>query len=139
MRIAWESCHFISATIDVSRPHEVVSNGLTFPIDKSKPPHSALGIRQRRGRGGRDTATGADRCSGGIDTDGMTFSRRLAGFVLAVAAFMVFEWIMLGFNLADGHPTAFYVVHGVLIGVNIVLALVLAAIGVRAWRSQSGR
>lgn len=46
---------------------------------------------------------------------------------------MIFEWINLGFNLADGHPTAFYVVHGVLIAVNIILALVLGTIGVRAW------
>ncbi|MEW9526966.1 SCO4848 family membrane protein [Microbispora sp. NPDC049125] len=59
-------------------------------------------------------------------------TRRVAGFLLALAAFMIFEWINLGFNLADGHPTVFYVVHGVLIAVNIVLALVLGAIGVRA-------
>ncbi|GAA0409220.1 hypothetical protein GCM10009530_72060 [Microbispora corallina] len=48
---------------------------------------------------------------------------------------MIFEWINLGFNLADGHPTAFYVVHGVLIAVNIILALVLAAVGVRGWKA----
>ncbi|GAA1291803.1 hypothetical protein Psi02_36470 [Planotetraspora silvatica] len=53
---------------------------------------------------------------------------------MALAAFMIFEWINLGFNLADGHPTAFYVVHGVLIAVNIILALVLGTIGVRAWK-----
>lgn len=62
-------------------------------------------------------------------------SRRIAGFILAVALFMVFEWIMLGFNLQPGHPTAFYVVHGILIGVNLLLAAGLAVIGVRAWRS----
>jgi hypothetical protein len=60
-------------------------------------------------------------------------TRRVSGFLLALAAFMIFEWINLGFNLADGHPTAFYVVHGVLIAVNIILALVLGTIGVRAW------
>ncbi|GAA4578768.1 hypothetical protein GCM10023194_02470 [Planotetraspora phitsanulokensis] len=53
---------------------------------------------------------------------------------MALAAFMIFEWINLGFNLADGHPTAFYVVHGVLIAVNIIFALVLGTIGVRAWK-----
>ncbi|WP_239115346.1 SCO4848 family membrane protein [Planotetraspora kaengkrachanensis] len=61
-------------------------------------------------------------------------TRRVSGFLLALAAFMIFEWINLGFNLADGHPTAFYVVHGVLIAVNIILALVLGTIGVRAWK-----
>lgn len=65
----------------------------------------------------------------------MKFSRRIAGFVLAVAAFMVFEWVMLGFNLQPGHPTAFYVVHGILIGVNLLIAVALAVVGVRAWRS----
>ncbi|MEV4468758.1 hypothetical protein [Nonomuraea sp. NPDC049504] len=47
---------------------------------------------------------------------------------------MIFEWVNLGFNLADGHPTAFYVVHGVLIAVNIVLGVVLGVIGWRALR-----
>lgn len=49
---------------------------------------------------------------------------------------MIFEWINLGFNLADDHPTAFYVVHGILIAVNILLAIVLGTIGVRAWKSN---
>ncbi|WP_245966763.1 SCO4848 family membrane protein [Sphaerisporangium album] len=62
-------------------------------------------------------------------------TRRVAAFLLALAAFMVFEWINLGFNLADGHPTAFYVVHGILIAVNLILALVVAALGWRAWRA----
>ncbi|MCG5220733.1 hypothetical protein MBA17_46620 [Streptosporangium sp. KLBMP 9127] len=66
----------------------------------------------------------------------MPMSRRIAAFLLALAAFMVFEWISLGFNLADGHPTAFYIVHGVLIAVNLVLAVVLGVIG---WRGLSRR
>ncbi|WP_433251920.1 SCO4848 family membrane protein [Streptosporangium sp. CA-135522] len=61
----------------------------------------------------------------------MQISRKIAGFLAAVAAFMIFEWINLGFNLADGHPTAFYVVHGILIAVNIVVAIVLGVIGLR--------
>ncbi|MEV4181504.1 hypothetical protein AB0J28_08665 [Streptosporangium canum] len=61
----------------------------------------------------------------------MQMSRKIAGFLVALAAFMIFEWISLGFNLADGHPTAFYVVHGILIAVNLVLAIVLGAIGLR--------
>jgi hypothetical protein len=66
--------------------------------------------------------------------DVVKMTRRVAGFLLALAAFMIFEWINLGFNLADGHPTAFYVVHGILIAVNLVLALVIGVIGWRAWR-----
>ncbi len=62
-------------------------------------------------------------------------TRRVAAFLIGLAAFMIFEWINLGFNLADGHDTAFYVVHGVLIAVNIVLAVVLGAVGLRAWRA----
>ncbi|MER5326114.1 hypothetical protein ABZV14_20525 [Streptosporangium canum] len=61
----------------------------------------------------------------------MQMSRKIAGFLVALAAFMIFEWISLGFNLADGHPTAFYVVHGILIAVNLVLAIVLGVIGLR--------
>jgi hypothetical protein len=61
----------------------------------------------------------------------MQISRKIAGFLIGLAAFMIFEWITLGFNLADGHPTAFYVVHGILIAVNLVLAVVLGAIGLR--------
>ncbi|MER7131534.1 SCO4848 family membrane protein [Streptosporangium saharense] len=61
----------------------------------------------------------------------MQMSRKIAGFLIVVAVFMIFEWINLGFNLADGHPTAFYVVHGVLVGVNILLGIVLGVIGLR--------
>ena len=51
---------------------------------------------------------------------------------------MIFEWLMLAKNLGSGpaRPTAFYVVHGILVGVNIVLAIVLGVIGWRAWSSS---
>ncbi|MET9063779.1 SCO4848 family membrane protein [Streptosporangium sandarakinum] len=68
----------------------------------------------------------------------MQMSRKIAGFLVGVAAFMIFEWINLGFNLADGHPTSFYVVHGVLVAVNILLALVIGTIGVRGLRGPRG-
>mgnify|MGYP001348597793 CR=1 FL=1 len=64
-------------------------------------------------------------------------SRKIAGFLLALAAFMVFEWINLGFNLADGHDTSFYVVHGILVAVNVVLGIVLGVIGWRGLRPKS--
>ncbi|MEU4572024.1 SCO4848 family membrane protein [Nonomuraea sp. ATR24] len=73
-------------------------------------------------------------------------SRKIAGFLVALAAFMVFEWINLGFNLQDGHDTGFYVVHGILIAVNIILAVVLGIIGLRGlgkvpswWRRAARR
>ncbi|MEU6996932.1 hypothetical protein [Nonomuraea sp. NPDC046570] len=62
-------------------------------------------------------------------------SRKIAGFLIILGAFMIFEWINLGFNLADGHQTSFYVVHGVLIVVNVILGAVLAVIG---WRGLKG-
>ncbi|MFF4619909.1 SCO4848 family membrane protein [Nonomuraea jabiensis] len=62
-------------------------------------------------------------------------SRKIAGFLIILGAFMIFEWVNLGFNLADGHPTSFYVVHGILIAVNIILAVVLGIIG---WRGLRG-
>ncbi|GAA4893277.1 SCO4848 family membrane protein [Stackebrandtia albiflava] len=69
----------------------------------------------------------------------MKLSKPAALFLAGLAVFMVFEWTMLAFNLAEGHPTAFYVVHGVLIGGNIVLAVVVAAIVWRAWAAERRR
>jgi hypothetical protein len=68
----------------------------------------------------------------------MNISRLASGFVLGLAAFMICEWLMLAKNLGSGpsRPTAFYVVHGILVGLNIVLAIVLGAIGWRAWSSS---
>jgi hypothetical protein len=68
----------------------------------------------------------------------MNTSRLASGFVLGLAAFMICEWLMLAKNLGSGpqRPTAFYVVHGILVGLNIVLAIVLGAIGWRAWSSS---
>ncbi|MEO3793910.1 hypothetical protein ABGB14_27170 [Nonomuraea sp. B10E15] len=65
----------------------------------------------------------------------MGMSRKIAGFLIILGGFMIFEWINLGFNLADGHPTSFYVVHGILVVVNVVLAVILAVIG---WRGLRG-
>ncbi|MEU4540682.1 hypothetical protein AB0G15_38210 [Streptosporangium sp. NPDC023825] len=69
----------------------------------------------------------------------MQITRKTAVFLIGLAAFMIFEWITLGFNLADGHPTAFYVVHGILIAVNLVLAAVLGVIGLRCLAKRGQR
>lgn len=66
-------------------------------------------------------------------------SRRSALFLLALAAFTAFEWLMLAKNLGSGprRATAFYVVHYVLAGVNVVFAGILAAIGWKIWKRPS--
>ncbi|WP_422674069.1 SCO4848 family membrane protein [Bailinhaonella thermotolerans] len=66
-------------------------------------------------------------------------TRGIAAFLLVVAAFMIFEWINLGFNLAPGHKRSFYVVHGILIGVNLLVALALGVVGLRGWRAAGRR
>lgn len=62
-------------------------------------------------------------------------TRRAAAFLIGLAAFMIIEWINLGFNLQDGHETSFYVVHGILIVVNVILGAILGVIGLGAWRA----
>lgn len=68
----------------------------------------------------------------------MKMSRISAGFVLGLATFMIFEWLMLAKNLGSGpsRPTAFYVVHGILVVVNVALAVILGVIGWRAWSAE---
>jgi len=66
-------------------------------------------------------------------------SRRSAVFLLALAAFTVFEWIMLAKNLGSGpqRATAFYVIHYILAAANVVFAVILARIGWGAWKKAS--
>ena len=54
---------------------------------------------------------------------------------------MIFEWLMLAKNLGSGPPrsTAFYVVHGILVVVNVILAIALGAIGWRSWAASRRR
>jgi hypothetical protein len=65
----------------------------------------------------------------------MRLSRFASWFLLVLAVFMVLEWLILATNLAPGHPRSFYVVHGVLIVVNVALAIAVGAIG---WRGLRG-
>lgn len=64
----------------------------------------------------------------------MTVSRRLAVFLLAVAAWNLVTWSTFIRNLAatEGRPTGYYVAHAVLIAVNLGIAVVLATVGWRA-------
>ncbi|GAB3658803.1 hypothetical protein GCM10027589_19530 [Actinocorallia lasiicapitis] len=65
-------------------------------------------------------------------------SRRSALFLMVLAGFMVFEWLMLAKNLGSGprRSDAFYVIHYILVAFNVVLAAILVRIGWRAWKKQ---
>ncbi|MDP9431362.1 MAG: hypothetical protein M3P91_01185 [Actinomycetota bacterium] len=67
----------------------------------------------------------------------MTVSRRIAAFLLAVAAWNVYIWLAFARNLSadDGRSTGFYVVHALLIVVNLLIAAVLGVLGWRMWRA----
>lgn len=68
----------------------------------------------------------------------MKLSRRAAAFLLAVSGFNVFQWTTFIRNLArdKDRPKAFYVVHAVLIAVNLAITGGLASIGWRGWRAE---
>jgi hypothetical protein len=67
--------------------------------------------------------------------------RRHAVLLLAVAAWNVFSYATFAKNLAAAHargedrPTGYWVAHVVLNVVNLVIAAVLARLGLRAWRA----
>jgi len=71
--------------------------------------------------------------------------RRHAVLFLAIAAWNVFSYATFAKNLAAAHaggedrPTGYWVAHIVLIVVNLVIAAVLGALGVKAWRSTGDR
>jgi hypothetical protein len=73
------------------------------------------------------------------------FRRKHAVLLLAVAAWNVFTYATFTKNLAAAHaagedrPTGYWVAHVVLIVVNLVIAGVLARVGVQAWRATGSR
>ena len=75
----------------------------------------------------------------------MKFRRRHAVLLLAVAAWNVFSYATFAKNLAAAHargeerPIGYWVAHVVLIVVNLVIAAVLARLGLRAWRASGAR
>jgi ABC-type Na+ efflux pump permease subunit len=72
----------------------------------------------------------------------MRFERKHAWLLVGVAAWMVVTWLMFAKNLgeayADGEdrPSGYWVAHSVLIVVNLVIAAVLARLGLRALRAR---
>ncbi len=72
----------------------------------------------------------------------MTFTRRHAALLLTIAAWNVLTYAMFTKNLWAAHaagedrPTGYWVAHTVLIVVNLVIAVVLARLGLRALRAS---
>ncbi|HET7735247.1 MAG TPA: hypothetical protein VFK52_04695 [Nocardioidaceae bacterium] len=68
----------------------------------------------------------------------MKLERRHAVLFLAIAAWNVLTYAQFTRALAtteEDRPTAYFVAHGVLIVVNLLIAVVLARLGVKAWRA----
>ena len=73
----------------------------------------------------------------------MTLTRRHAVLFLAIAAWNVLSYANFAKNLLEAYssgedrPTGYYVAHIVLIVVNLLIAVVLGRLGIRAWRSAA--
>lgn len=67
----------------------------------------------------------------------MRITKRLAAFFLGVAGWNVITYATFVRNLAgaEDRPTGYYVAHSVLIVVNLAIAVVLAVVGIKAWRA----
>ena len=71
----------------------------------------------------------------------MKLQRKHAVLFLGIAAWNLLTYATFTKNLAAAHargedrPTGYWVAHTVLIVVNLVIALVLARLGARAWRA----
>jgi hypothetical protein len=71
--------------------------------------------------------------------------RKHAVLFLALTAWNVFVWSTFAKNLASAHargedrPTAYWVAHSVLIVVNLLVAVVLGRLGVKAWGATRTR
>jgi hypothetical protein len=70
----------------------------------------------------------------------VVLTRRHAVILWAIAAWNVLTYANFAKNLWESHtsgedrPAAYYVAHVVLIVVNLVIAVVLARLGAKAWR-----
>jgi hypothetical protein len=73
----------------------------------------------------------------------VTLTRRHAVLFLAIAAWNVLTYANFAKNLWESHssgedrPAGYYVAHVVLIVVNVVIAVVLARLGAKAWRAHA--
>jgi hypothetical protein len=76
----------------------------------------------------------------------MVITRRWAVFLTAVGVWTWVIWPRFALaiykderSFADGRPTAFLVVHAVLIAVSLVIGTAVGVLGVRAWRAARQR
>ena len=73
----------------------------------------------------------------------MTLTRKHAVLFLAIAAWNVLSYANFAKNLLETYssgedrPTGYYVAHIVLIVVNLLIAVVLGRLGLRAWRAAA--
>jgi len=71
------------------------------------------------------------------------FERKHSVLLLTVAAWNVFNWVTFAKNLSAAHargedrPTGYWVAHIVLIVVNLLIAVVLGRLGLKAWKATS--
>jgi hypothetical protein len=73
----------------------------------------------------------------------VSLTRRHAVLFLAIAAWNVLSYANFAKNLwetyssGEDRPAGYYVAHVVLIVVNLLIAVVLGRLGVRAWRAAA--
>lgn len=71
----------------------------------------------------------------------MRFERKHAALFLAIAAWNIVSYANFSRNLLEAYlageerATGYWVAHSVLIIVNLLIAVVLARLGLRVWRS----
>lgn len=73
----------------------------------------------------------------------MVVSKRWAVFLTAVGVWTWVIWPRFGLaiwrddrSFADGRPTAFLLIHAVLIGASLVIGTTVGVLGVKAWRKS---
>lgn len=82
-----------------------------------------------------------DRSGSARDNGAVTLTRRHAGVLMLIAAWNVLTYANFTRNLlgawaaGEDRPTGYWVAHSVLIVVNLLIAVVLARWGWRAWRA----
>jgi hypothetical protein len=73
----------------------------------------------------------------------VTITRKHAVLFLAIAVWNVLSYASFAKNLLEAYssgedrPTGYYVAHIVLIVVNLLIAVVLGRLGIRAWRAAA--
>lgn len=79
-------------------------------------------------------------------SDPMVISRRWALFLIGVGVWTWVIWPRFGLaiykddrSFAGGSPTAFLIVHAVLIAASLVIGTTVGVLGIRAWRASAAK